>query len=761
MAVAGLGRYDEMLPMAATATPAPTGLGSRQAAWQGSKPQYAKPTKGMSALDVALQQMGDIRGLQFVTNKGNAAGIKAKETKEKGAVGDANLSGFVPLVNGATYRIRDEKGKDEIVYEGVGEEGLRNVYAIAQDLSAKKGKKANWGVEMQLPGTDTWRRVADDDPAKGIGGVLDVLGDAALGLLVAGPIGAAVGAGLSVAGVNVSDIAYPILGTMVLGPVAGSMAGSAVSSAVQGRSLEDALIRAGISGLTAGAIETIPGASEAISGIGNAIGLDKALQAGFLPEISGAAVGSSIPTQVVGNELIVTGGSNALAAPVASGIGGALSGAASGVIAPPAPSAPAPQAPSPPAQEAGAGDITVTAAARNARIDAAVAALLNPATNTITNPAIKDLPPDELAEAQERANAITVTAGQQSPGTTAGIGGEAGSTTGGSNSSPQTDGEEITVTAPTIPGTVVPIGAPLVPTGPVNQPVTPSQPATTQPPGPSTMDYIRLALSAPNLINGIGGLLGAGGDNTRLTRGSSPLNYTPLTRTQTGATTPGAAGAPGFDVFTYGQNKPGAQQAEYTFFQPYSLAAAPQSSTVTSASPIYTQADVDTANAAIMNQYAAGLSQFNAYQDTLAQQVASGALTPAAAQAAATQFAASLGYAPATAAPAMAEGGEVDDDMVRHLVEYSKGTGHRGPGKVSGIGSGQEDLIPAWLSDGEYVWSAQDVADLGDGSTDEGVRRLDKMRQMVRKQAGRKDVKNIAKPQKSVDKMLKAVGGPV
>jgi hypothetical protein len=108
---------------------------------------------------------------------------------------------------------------------------------------------------------------------------------------------------------------------------------------------------------------------------------------------------------------------------------------------------------------------------------------------------------------------------------------------------------------------------------------------------------------------------------------------------------------------------------------------------------------------------------------------------------------------------AFAEGGEVDDDMVKHLVEYHKNGGHQGPGQVKGIGSGQDDKIPAWLSDGEYVWSAQDVADLGDGSTDEGVRRLDKMRQMVRRQAGRKDVKKIAKPQKGIDRMLKAVGG--
>ena len=118
------------------------------------------------------------------------------------------------------------------------------------------------------------------------------------------------------------------------------------------------------------------------------------------------------------------------------------------------------------------------------------------------------------------------------------------------------------------------------------------------------------------------------------------------------------------------------------------------------------------------------------------------------------------------AVPAMKDGGEAADDeggldMVRHLVAWQKGGGHQGPGQVKGIGSGQEDKIPAWLSDGEYVWSAQDVSDLGDGSTDEGVRRLDQMRQMVRRRAGRKDVKKIAKPQQGIETMLKAVGGRV
>jgi hypothetical protein len=125
------------------------------------------------------------------------------------------------------------------------------------------------------------------------------------------------------------------------------------------------------------------------------------------------------------------------------------------------------------------------------------------------------------------------------------------------------------------------------------------------------------------------------------------------------------------------------------------------------------------------------------------------------------QYQTNVPTTPAATALAMKDGGEAefDDSIEGHLAAYYSGGGHAGPGPVKGIGSGQEDKIPAWLSDGEYVWSAQDVADLGDGSTNEGVRRLDKMRQMVRKDAGRKDTKSIARPQKGIDSMLKAVGG--
>lgn len=56
---------------------------------------------------------------------------------------------------------------------------------------------------------------------------------------------------------------------------------------------------------------------------------------------------------------------------------------------------------------------------------------------------------------------------------------------------------------------------------------------------------------------------------------------------------------------------------------------------------------------------------------------------------------------------------------------------------VRGGGSGRADTVNARLSDGEYVMDAETVAMLGDGSTDEGARRLDAMRAQLRKHKGR------------------------
>lgn len=63
-----------------------------------------------------------------------------------------------------------------------------------------------------------------------------------------------------------------------------------------------------------------------------------------------------------------------------------------------------------------------------------------------------------------------------------------------------------------------------------------------------------------------------------------------------------------------------------------------------------------------------------------------------------------------------------------------------------GAGSGRADTIDAKLSDGEYVMDAETVAMLGDGSTDEGARRLDEMRRNLRQHKGKSLAKGKFSP---------------
>jgi hypothetical protein len=90
------------------------------------------------------------------------------------------------------------------------------------------------------------------------------------------------------------------------------------------------------------------------------------------------------------------------------------------------------------------------------------------------------------------------------------------------------------------------------------------------------------------------------------------------------------------------------------------------------------------------------------------------------------QFAALRGEKPA----AFARGGLA---MSSPLMAASGGkTPHKGSHYVQGAGGGQDDLIDARLADGEYVFDADIVAALGDGSNKAGADKLDKMREAIR-----------------------------
>lgn len=67
-------------------------------------------------------------------------------------------------------------------------------------------------------------------------------------------------------------------------------------------------------------------------------------------------------------------------------------------------------------------------------------------------------------------------------------------------------------------------------------------------------------------------------------------------------------------------------------------------------------------------------------------------------------------------------------------------------GPVAGPGTGRSDDIDARLSDGEYVFDAETVALLGDGSTAAGAELLDQMREAIRAHKGKALAKGEISP---------------
>lgn len=72
-----------------------------------------------------------------------------------------------------------------------------------------------------------------------------------------------------------------------------------------------------------------------------------------------------------------------------------------------------------------------------------------------------------------------------------------------------------------------------------------------------------------------------------------------------------------------------------------------------------------------------------------------------------------------------------------------------------GGGGGQDDKIPAYLSNGEYVMDAATVSDLGDGSNEHGARILDKFRHNIRKHKRSASASDIPPKAKSPLQYLK------
>lgn len=79
-------------------------------------------------------------------------------------------------------------------------------------------------------------------------------------------------------------------------------------------------------------------------------------------------------------------------------------------------------------------------------------------------------------------------------------------------------------------------------------------------------------------------------------------------------------------------------------------------------------------------------------------------------------------------------------------IHFSRGALASAGNYVRGAGTGRSDSIDAKLSDGEYVLTAEDVALIGDGSSDAGARRLDQWRRELRKHKGKALAKGEISP---------------
>ena len=102
------------------------------------------------------------------------------------------------------------------------------------------------------------------------------------------------------------------------------------------------------------------------------------------------------------------------------------------------------------------------------------------------------------------------------------------------------------------------------------------------------------------------------------------------------------------------------------------------------------------------------------------------------------------------ATPLMAHGGKTLPLNVNGVLPtVSQGREDFKDGKhVAGEGDGQSDDIPAWLADGEFVFPADVVSALGNGSTKAGTDKLYDMMHSIREQARSSKPKDLPPPAK-------------
>lgn len=75
---------------------------------------------------------------------------------------------------------------------------------------------------------------------------------------------------------------------------------------------------------------------------------------------------------------------------------------------------------------------------------------------------------------------------------------------------------------------------------------------------------------------------------------------------------------------------------------------------------------------------------------------------------------------------------------------------------TGGTPGGQDDVVPAMLAPGEYVFDAETVAALGDGSNEAGAAKLDAMRVKIRSHKRRGPLSKIPPRAKAPEQYLRS-----
>ncbi|MCA2971887.1 MAG: hypothetical protein INH43_25500 [Acidobacteriaceae bacterium] len=641
---------------------------------------------------------------------------------------DGDMAGAVMVAEGQKVRLVDKLTGD-VVYEGVGPAAAQVATATANAISKDKGRGAAWAIQKP---TDEggWVSMAEEryDPKKQ--GFWGKLADFALPVL--GAILAPMTGGLSLGLTGA-------LGTAVatgLGAAGGSMLGSATNR----RDFDDALKRAAVTGLTAGALSGVtPVIGKAITKIPGPVG--NAINTGYSAVMNPLNAGVNAVRGAAGN--------------VGNVIQGGLNAAGELIVTPSVTSA---------ITGGGIGALTGTAGVNALTGGTGADTLGNPVEGVDVTASNADAAAGGAAGGALGNLIDEVVVKPETPGEVEGAGGVVG-----------TIGSDVVLNDTTIPKDVPDLDT----SGPDYEDPTWQQ---------KVLDWIKAnpfdaASLGLTLAGGIGGAASGGGSGgggippgfaAAGTRGSLSDAFRAKLPAPSG---PFADLSARNVAMTPDQWKTYGTRSEESFYnnvpqRPSGILAPPKTGFKANVGPVVGRT--------LAGEVEPGLTVTNAPATAagatpksdggfpiMRPRTALGTSAPAGASAQpvpgfnpspgpsySTTTGADMSRKPETNTPFITRVNALRDRRPRPTPAPSAEPERfaKGGFAVRGIGSGRDDKIPARLSDGEYVIDAETVALLGDGSSDAGAKRLDAFRANIRKHKGKKLVRgefsvNAKKPE--------------